>query len=148
MTNIIASELSQEQLAALSLLDMLNPAGRKREFPEAGLGEYSPENEHIKALEKAGFVKMVGGKNITLDKGKAKAEMKKHPIPPKFKTKLTNPGMQFDTSKKEASSRIASSKEIHTEIQRIAAYVEGEDGLPSREVLATWLTTLAARVKR
>jgi hypothetical protein len=148
MTYRTASDFSQEELAALSLLDMLNPAGRKKEFPEVGLGEYGPENEHIKSLVKKGLVKLVGGKNVQLDKGKAKAELKKHRVPPKYKNKLTNWSMQFDTkSDKEAFVRVASSKEVHTELRRVMAYVEGEDGAPSREVLASWLETLAERVR-
>lgn len=140
----IATDFSQEELAALSLMDMLKPAARKEAFEEAGIGAYGPENEHIQSLIKKGLVKLQGGKSVMLDKGKAKEVMKQHPAPPKYKSELTNPAMQFA---KSASSRTASSKEVHTELQRIAAYVEGEDGHPSREVLASWLETLAGRVR-
>lgn len=96
MANSKTASYSQEELAALSIIDMLKPGYRAKQFSELGLGKYGPDNEHIKSLAEKGLIKLQGG-NVVLEKSKAKAVMKSNDPPAKYKKDLENWNMQFKT---------------------------------------------------
>lgn len=90
-----ATEVTQEELAILSIMDGIKPSYRSKDMEHARLGEYGPNNPHIQSLIDKGLVKLQGGKSLVLDKAKAVKVMKEHPIPDKYRGSLTNPHLQF-----------------------------------------------------
>jgi hypothetical protein len=90
-----ASDFSDEDLAVMSLFDMLKPSYRADAMKRAGLGAYSLDNPHIQSLVKKHIIKVTGNSAMTLDKKKAREVMSKHEVPTKYKSHLENTNMQF-----------------------------------------------------
>jgi hypothetical protein len=92
---LLAEEFTADQLAALSVMNMLKPVARAREFEELGLGPYTKDAPLIQALVEKGLVKIQGNGAIAPDKEKIKTTLKSHDVPPEYKMKLQNWNMQF-----------------------------------------------------
>lgn len=59
-------ELSLSEKKALYMIYAYNPGGRKKYFPEYGLGEFGPNNQYVKSLVSKGLVQVKGsGVQIT-----------------------------------------------------------------------------------
>lgn len=82
------ADLSDQELAALSLISGLKPGPyRVRYLDEIGV-TYSPTDPVIKGLVDKKFLKLQGGKAITPDRTKVYAELKLHDFPEKYRSAL------------------------------------------------------------
>lgn len=96
-------DISDEELAVLSIFDMNKPGYRVHEMERAGLGKYEPANPTIQALVKRGLIKVMANNAMQLDKPKAQALMKQHHVPEKYKNHLSNTSMQFKSKHEESA---------------------------------------------
>lgn len=97
---LIASDFSQEELAALAIMVSLKPVARPQYFAKADLGPYTKEAPLLQGLERKGLIKFLAN-GIQVNKPKAEAVMKQHETPEKYKYWLSNPHHYFKS--KEAN---------------------------------------------
>jgi hypothetical protein len=90
-----ADDFSDEELATMSIFDMMKPFARAEYMERAGLGAYSPENPNVRALIHRHLLRVQGNGAMMFDKNKAKAIMAQHEVPEKYKRYLSNWSMQF-----------------------------------------------------
>lgn len=83
LENPVAPEFSDEELAALAIMDGYKSFARDKHFVQAGLGPFTPENEIIRSLAAKRMV-AIRGRAIVPDKERTLEVMKQHYAPAKY----------------------------------------------------------------